>query len=89
MKVIDERIKYLLREKEVLLEEYPQTGIEQQLLLSMINVRIALELKFLTEILNEIPKKPDDEVIDKFFPLSTSNAEIKRKAVKLFIKHKL
>ena len=61
------------------------------MLMAMVNLRIAMELKFLSELLEEIDKveKPNDEIVDKFFPLSTSNAEVKRKAVKLFIKHKL
>ncbi len=96
MKLIDDRIKYLLQEKEIILKEFPQESPEMQIMYSMVNIRIAIELKFLSDLVAEIPKtiKPTDKEIDDFFPLTSKGLlpkeqHIKRNAVKLFIKNKL
>ncbi len=99
MKLIEYRIKYLLKERESSIEEYSNGGPEMQMLLAMVNMRISMELKFLAEILNELTKKPTDKDVDSYFPEDKSKysksysnnmiVDIKRNAVKSFIKNKL
>ncbi len=98
MKIIDDRIKYLLKEKSIVIEEYLSEGSEGRILSASINMRISMELKFLAEILNELPKtnKITDKDIDDYFPFSKPinlkeqyQTIQKRNAVKSFIKNKL
>lgn len=98
MKQIENRIAYLTKEKEILLQEYPQEGAEMQMLMAMVNMRISIELSFLSELLISLPEptKPTDKEIDDFFPLiktqtikHQNETILKRNAVKSFVKNKL
>lgn len=100
MKIVDDRIKYLLKEKEIILKEYPMEGSEMQVVMAMANVRIAMELSFLSEVVEvlqePVKKIPSDKEIDDYFPViktqtikEQNNAIIKRNAVKSFVKNKL
>ncbi len=100
MKIIEDRIKYLLKERESSIEEYSSVSPEMQMLLAMVNMRISVELKFLVEVLDAMPliqiRVVSDKEIDEYFPViktqtikEQNNTIIKRNAVKSFIKNKL
>lgn len=90
MKVLQDRLKSIKREQEVLLDQLPSESPEMQILLAMINLRISLEVDILQEISNNL----SDKSVDNFFPLAPEADEkfkkittIKRNAVKSFIKY--
>lgn len=98
MKIIEDRIKYLTKEKDLLLKEYPQDEVAMQMLMAMVNMRISIELSFLSELLISLPIRsiPTDKDIDDYFPLiktqsiKDQNATLmKRNAVKSFVKNKM
>ena len=95
-KLIDARMKYLLSERDAIVEDATYEGAEMRMMQAMVSLRILMELKFLAELLSEIGDKPTDAAIEAFFPVFAKYTEkekevieIKRKAVKSFIKNKL
>lgn len=97
-KSIEVRIKQLEKEKEVILEESNFDGSEMKMIMAMQLLRISGEIKFLSELLTIDPDKkiPSDKEIDGFFPSFGKETnkeieirEIKRNAVKSFIKNKM